>query len=85
MSPLLLLALVTTEVLNRICSHFLKKPFNFPDGGRYHIETSPFDLRSKSMDWFLYDNALRQERVNGKLLFLCSVYLVSSGSFKNIL
>ena len=45
-------------------------------GGRYHIETSPFTLRrplsyrnqsirlrSKSMDWFLYDNGLRHERV----------------------
>ena len=24
----------------------------------------PIDLRSKSMDWFLYDNGLRHERVN---------------------
>ena len=29
----------------------------FHDGGRYHIET---------MDWFLYDNGLRHERVNCK-------------------
>ena len=28
----------------------------FDYGGRYHIET-------KSMDWFLYDNGLRHERV----------------------
>ena len=28
----------------------------FHDGGRYHIET-------KSMDWFLYDDGLRHERV----------------------
>ena len=34
----------------------------FHDGGRYHIETSA----SKSMDWFLYDNGLRHERVNGQ-------------------
>ena len=27
----------------------------FHDGGRYHIEP---------MDWFLYDNGLRHERVN---------------------
>ena len=32
------------------------------DGGRYHIETS--DLQSKSMDWFLYDNGVRHERIN---------------------
>ena len=25
------------------------------------------DLRSKSMDWFLYDNGLRHERVNSLL------------------
>ena len=31
------------------------------DGGRYHIETSPMD--KKSMDWLLYDNGLRHERV----------------------
>ena len=34
----------------------------FHDGGRYHVETSP--LLCKSMDWFLYDNGLRPERVN---------------------
>ena len=28
------------------------------------------------MDWFLSDNGLRHERVNGKLLFLCSVGLI---------
>ena len=27
------------------------------------------DLRSKSMDWFLYDNDLRHERVNTKSKF----------------
>ena len=26
--------------------------------------TSQFDLLRKSMDWFLYDNGLRHERVN---------------------
>ena len=38
------------------------------NGGGYRIETSPLickanqsiDLQSKSMDWFLYDNGLRQ-------------------------
>ena len=35
-----------------------KKKFNYErDGGRYHIETSP-------LDWVLYDNGLRHERVN---------------------
>ena len=33
------------------------------DGGRYHIETSPLICGAKSMDWFLYDNGLRHERV----------------------
>ena len=36
----------------------------------YHIETSPLiyiDLRSRSMDWFLYDNGLRRERVKESL------------------
>ena len=28
----------------------------FQDGGRYHVETS--------LDWFLYNNDLRHERVN---------------------
>ena len=39
----------------------------FHDGGRYHIETSPLILFRKSVDWFLYDNGLRHERVNGYL------------------
>ena len=53
----------------------------------YHIETSPLiyiDLRSRSMDWFLYDNGLRRERVKESLtqnftvsqLFQCCYYLV---------
>ena len=47
----------------------------FHDGDRYHIETRPLicganrnqanDLRSKSMNGFLYDNVSRHERVNG--------------------
>ena len=36
----------------------------FHDGGRYHIETSPLFI----MDWFLYDNGLRHERVKGSHL-----------------
>ena len=35
-------------------------------GGRYLIEISPLILRSESMDWFLYDNDLRLERVKWK-------------------
>ena len=34
----------------------------FHDGGRYHIETSPFALQ---MDWVLYDNGLHHKRVKG--------------------
>ena len=34
----------------------------FYDGGRYHKNQS-IDLLSKSMDWFLYDNGPRHERV----------------------
>ena len=38
---------------------------------RNHIETLSyknqfFDLGSKSMDWFLYDNGLRPETVKGR-------------------
>ena len=29
------------------------------------------DLRSKSIDWFLYDNGLRLERVKAILLVIC--------------
>ena len=36
----------------------------FHDGGRY-TETSPLILLCKSMDWFLYDNGLLHERVEG--------------------
>ena len=35
-------------------------------GGHYLIEISPLILRSESMDWFLYDNDLRLERVKWK-------------------
>ena len=30
-------------------------------------ENQSIDLRTKSMDWFLYDNGFRHERVNGKI------------------
>ena len=43
---------------------FLNAFNSFHDGGRYHIETSPLICFPKSMDWFLYDNGLRHERVN---------------------
>ena len=36
--------------------------FNFHDGDRYHIET----LKPLLMDWFLYVNGLRHERVKIK-------------------
>ena len=35
------------------------------------------DLRSKSMDWFLYDNGLRHERVNTKGLVSCNCFVKS--------
>ena len=41
----------------------------FQDGGRYHIE------KNKSMDWFLYDNGLRLERVNILNHTSCKAYL----------
>ena len=44
-----------------IPSEKIRKPFQ--DGGRYHIETSPLICVAKSMDWFLYDNGLRLEKV----------------------
>ena len=43
-------------------------PKLFHDGDRYHIETSPLICSAnKSMDWFLYDNGLRHERVKVRL------------------
>ena len=44
----------------------------FHDGGRYHIETGPFYMQSKSMDWFLYDNGSCHERfkTKSKLVFI---------------
>ena len=42
----------------------------FHDGGPHHIETRSFILLCKSMDWFLYDKGLRQERVNNIQWFL---------------
>ena len=52
--------------LNPRLNTFKKQLFH--DGGRYHIETN--GLR-KSMDWFLYDNGLRYERVKS---FHCVSY-----------
>ena len=37
----------------------------FHDGGRYRKEISPL-----SMNWFLYDNGLRHERVKGKAKYV---------------
>ena len=62
-----------TKMIHRLCqpissqrslfipSEKIRKPFQ--DGGRYHIETSPLICGAKSMDWFLYDNGLRLEKV----------------------
>ena len=62
-----------TKMIHRLCqpissqrslfipSEKIRKPFQ--DGGRYHIETSPSICGAKSMDWFLYDNGLRLEKV----------------------
>ena len=44
----------------KVCNDFIKI-WLFHNGHRYHIETSP--LLRKSMDWFLFDNSLRHERV----------------------
>ena len=50
-----------------IISAFLVKNYMelFHDGGRHHIETSPLicSCSANQMDWFLYDNGLRHERV----------------------
>ena len=43
-------------------SHLLTLSWRRPLSYRNH----PIDLQSKSMDWFLYDNGLRHERVNYK-------------------
>ena len=40
------------------------EPFKlFNDGGGYHYRNQFINLLRKSMDWFLYDNGLRHERV----------------------
>ena len=36
----------------------------FHDGDHYHYRNQSIDLLCKSVDWFLYDNDLRHERVN---------------------
>ena len=46
----------------------ISKPKLFQDGGRYHIETNPLICGAKSMDWLLYDNGLRLERVKSNFL-----------------
>ena len=46
---------------NKFIPNCCRNHYIFHGGGRYHIETSP--LRSKSLDWFLYDNDLRHESV----------------------
>ena len=38
------------------------------------------DFRSKSMDWFLYDNGLRHERVNTSLLMMTGAIKSSSAT-----
>ena len=66
----------------------------FHDGDRYHIETRPLiyganrnqaiDLRSKSMNGFLYDNGSRHERVNGMfemVLVLLNYHCVKCQNF----
>ena len=62
-------------VANDIIIDQRSQPFH--DESRYHIETSPLICSSnqwtgilcKSIDWFLYDNGLRHERVKyGKTL-----------------
>ena len=49
------------------CKHrgelMAQNTYFFHDGGRYHIETRPLICIGLSMDWFLYDNGLRHERV----------------------
>ena len=39
------------------------------------------DLRSKSMDWFLYDNGLRHERINSRRLIFTNVQVDSFWMF----
>ena len=39
--------------------------------GSLSYRNQSLDLQSKSMDWFLYDNGLRHERVKALLLTYC--------------
>ena len=46
-------------------TYFLNGPSFFYNGGRYHIETSPFIC--SAMYWFLHDRDLRHEKYKAKL------------------
>ena len=42
--------------------------------GEYPVSKPPFFyLLRKSMDWFLYDNGLRHERVKDEVIILCLI------------
>ena len=53
-------------------------------GDLYHIETSRLVQWFKSMDWFLYDNGLRHERVNNLFISFLNLF-ISLIELKNIL
>ena len=72
MSPLLLLALVTTEVLSRILLTFSEETLNFPDGGRYHVETSPLICSANQWTGFyMITLSVRKELMEN--FFFCAV------------
>ena len=60
----------TLHSLNSFCRR--KSPFQlFHDGGLLSYRNWSIDLRSKSMDWFLYDRNLHYETVKEKNLNPC--------------
>ena len=65
----------------RIWSHLLKKSLTL--SWRRPLSYRNQSLR-KSMDWFLYDQGLHHEKVNGKLHFLCSVGVLRESCSENM-
>ena len=58
------------------CDHLLKKSLTLSWRRPLSYGNQSFDLQTKSMDWFLYDNGLCLERVNGKLHFFVQLRFV---------
>ena len=52
--------------------------------GPLSYRNQSIDMQSKSMDWFLYDNGLRRERVKGKDILTLTVFNVVYTDFRDL-